>query len=670
MKQRRLLLFCAAPPLALALAIAAAGHAGSAGAPSADTASAAPPPAAARTEARPVLLTGEVEALDSQTIFVPPSNSSPLVLRTFVPEGSRVKAGDVVLRIEANGGANIDRLKTELDNTRARAERETANLEVAAVEAEKALVSAQAALDKAKVDAALPRQQIAALNYDRNQAELDRARRDFAIKQESLLNARQAAARRKEDGELEAKKLQINAAFQIAQLAQSEVRAKRDGVVVHGYSPWRGERFDEGSSAWPGNAAGVVLGGGEMAVTAWVLEADRPYLREGQAVSLRFDALPGAALNGKVAAITSAPEARPRWGLGRYFRATVDLPANHGLPLAAGMSVLVEPLAAPVAAVAALRPSVGAGPAPAALTVEGEIASRLAIPVAPPAIPYVWQYKLARLAPEGMMVEAGQPIAVFEASEVSNQLLAQQGALKERERALEKLQLDQAEADRAGALALAETRSNAEKAERKASQPKELIRRVDYDKLVIERGEKAELAKLAQTQYEAQRRARQAERAGLLSEAAQLRTQVAALLKGQAALTVAAPRRGLVLYRTGFDGQKASVGSQIWMGMSVATLADPDQLCVYAKVPEAQAAGVHVGQAARVTVSGARQALPARVSALGRVFHGKSAAQTAVVRDIELEFDALPKDMKPGAAVQVELLPAAARRVALNPPQL
>jgi multidrug resistance efflux pump len=647
--RRRTAMLCAAPPLALLIGVAAT-HAYTAATPPAAAASSAPATAVA---VRPVLLTGEVEALDSQTVFVPPSDSSPVVLRNFVAEGNQVKAGDLVLRIDTGGTANIDRLKTELEQARARAARETANLDVTAVEAEKALVQARAALAKAKIDAALPKQQIAALNYDRYQAELDRATRDLAIKQESQRNARAAVERRQQDGELEVKKLQINIAFQLAQLAQSEVHATRDGVVVHGYSPWRGERVDEGSSAWPGNAAGVVLGDGEMAVTAWVLEADRPYLSEGQAVGLHFDALPGAALNGKIASITSAPETRTRWGLGRYFRVKIDLPANHGLPLVAGMSVLAEPLTPSAKAVASSAPR-----AAAALTVEGEIASRQALPVAPPTIPYVWQYKLASLAPEGMMIEAGQSIAVFESTEVTTQLANQQSTLKERERALEKMQLDQAEADRAGELAVAEAQSNAEKAERKASQPKELIRRVDYDKLVIERTEKAELAQLAQARRQAQLRARQAERSGLQAEVAQLRTQIDTLLKGQAALTVRAPKRGLVLYRVNFNGEKFSVGSQVWMGLSVATLADPERLYVNAKVPEAQASGVQVGQAASVTVPGTHQVLAARVTALGRAFHGKSAAQSTVVRDIELQFDAAPRDLKPGAAVQAELRPA------------
>jgi multidrug resistance efflux pump len=617
--------------------------------------------AAMAANERPVLITGEVEALDSQTIFVPPSKASPVVLRNFVAEGTQVRKGDVVLRIESPGATNVDQLRLDRERARAKTDSEMATLEVAAIEAEKAVVNAQAALDRAKVDAALPKQQITALDYDRHQAELGRATRDLAIKQDSLRNARAAVARRKEDGALEVKKLQINEAFQLAQLAQSEVRAARDGVVVHGYSPLNGERIDEGSTAWPGNAAGTVLGDGHMVVTAWVLEADRPHLRDGQAVSLRFDALPGVVVTGKLAGITSAPEAKPRWGLGRYFRARIALPDDHGLPLVGGMSVLVEPLA-PGAAAANIRQASAA--APAVPAVEGEIASRRTMPVAPPTIPYIWQYKLAFLAPEGTMVQAGQPIAVFESTEVMNRLITLQGTLKERERALEKLQLDQAEADRAGVLAQAEAQSNADKAARKATMPKELIRRVDYDKLVIDRAEKAQLVKLMQAQYEAQRRARQAERAGLQSDVAQLRAQIATLVKGQAALTFLAPRRGLVLHRVGFNGDKFTIGSQVWMGLSVATLADPDQLAVNAQVPEAQAAGVQVGQAARVTVAGTRQTVAAHVTGLGRAFHSKSASQAAIVRDVQLEFDAPPKDVKPGAAVQVELLPGTGRRLA------
>jgi multidrug resistance efflux pump len=603
--------------------------------------------------ARPVLLTGEVEAVGAQSVFVPPSNSAPVVLRFMVPEGASVKAGDVVLRIETGDAANATTLKTEIAQTRARSQRESATHEVTAIEAEKAVSQARTALAKARIDAALPKSQIAALDYDRYQGELDFTTRDLEVKQKALAAAREVVVRRLADGELEAKKQQINLAFKVAQMAQAEVRAQHDGIVVHDYSPWRGERYDEGASAFPGHRVAQVHGAGQAVVGAFVLEADRAFLAVGQLMRLRFDALPSVVLEAKISSISSAPEPRAVWGGGRYFRVRIALPEGHKVALVPGMSVMIEPASA---AAGARVSNVKA----AELTIEGEIASHSAVPVGPPAIPNIWQFKLGQMAPEGSMLEVGQPVATFSSDDVMTQLATQKSSLNEKQRALEKLRLDQAEAERAGKLAVAEANSNADKAARKATQPKELIRRIDYDKLVLERVLNAELAKLAETQRQAQSAARLAERQGLEAEIANLKNVIEQLTKGQNGLSVLAPRRGLMLHRINYNGEKFAVGTQVWMGNSVATLADPAQLFVNAKVPEAQMARVRIGQRAKVTVAGGNETHMARVAALGRIFHAKSNTQPVIVRDVELEFDSLPKGLKPGAAVQAILLTDAA----------
>lgn len=660
MKRRHLMAFAASLTLLAALSVSLLMR------PSAAALQQAPgkPVATSKTASkhpRPVLLTGEVDAINSQAIFVPPSNSSPVVLRNFVAEGSIVKAGDLLLRIETQGNTNLEQLRIEAEQARARAEREVADLEVKAIEAEKLLVGAQAALAKSKVDAALPKSQISKLDYDRYQGERERAERDLVVRQKAHENANEAIARRHSDSELEQKKLQINLIFTQTQLAQSEVRAKQDGVVVHGYSTWRGERYEEGSSAFPGNRVGQVMGSGQMLVRAWALEADRLFLSEGQKVHLNFDALPGAALQAHISSIASAPEARASWGSGRYFRLEIALPNAHGIALVPGMSVQIEALNSAGTASAAARASEDE------LAIEGEIASRLATPISPPAIQNVWQYTLAHIAPEGAMVKAGETIARFEATEISSQLDTQRSTLNEKQRALEKLKLDQTEADKSGDLAVSEAHSNAEKAARKASMPKDLIRRIDYDKLVIERSLNQQLAELATRQRQAQGRARKAELAGLQSELAQLHSSIDLLLKGQKALSVAAPRSGMLLYRSSFNGDKFAVGSRVWMGLSIATLADPAQLFVNAKVPEAQAVSAYVGQPVRINVPGANQTLAAHVSALGLIYHSKSASQPIIVRDLEIEFDSPPKDLKPGAAVQAALLLKPEKKAANQP---
>lgn len=608
-------------------------------------------PAPAATLKRPLLLSGMVDAMDSQQIIVPPSNSSPIVLRNFIDEGAVVKPGDVLLQTETSESGSVRQLQLDAELARSRAEKEIADLDVKAVEAELELAKAAAALAKAKVDAALPKAQISALDFDRYQGERERAERDFDVKKKTSASASDAVARRRTDAELEMKKLQVNIAFSVAQQELVIVRAKRAGVVVHGYSEWRGERFDEGSSAFPGNTVGQVMGTDQMRVRGWALEADRSFIAEGQTVRLGFDALPGAAVTAKIKSIASAPEARGSWGNGRYFRFDIELPAKHALPLVAGMSVLIEPIGAPANAATAAT-------AAAELAIEGEIASRVALPISPPPIPEVYQFTLSRLAPEGSMVRTGQPIATFDANQIASQLATALSALKEKQSALAKTRLENAERERSAALAIAEAQSNYERAQRKATQPKELIRRVDYDKLVIERDLAERLAALAVRQGDAQQRARKAEVAGLLGEIGKHEDAIALLTKGQSELTVKAARDGIVMYRKQFNGEKFVVGSQVWKGLSVATLADPAQLIVRAKVPEVQAAAIQIGQGARVTVPGANTTLAAKVSGLGHTYHGKSQSQPIVVLDIELEFESAPKGLKPGAAVQVSLQPA------------
>ena len=266
-----------------------------------------------------VVLTGEVQAVDAQVILTPPANMSPVVIRYFVPEGERVRKGDVVLRIDpGQAGSNV---------------RE--------VDARIALADAEAALETARIDAAIPEELVSALDYDRYQGEFDRAKREHALKREELATAEAAVVRRERDGELEVERLRVLREYNAAQIEVSEVRADRDGVVVHGFNNnWIGGRIDEGSSTIPGGKAGEVVGGGEMRVRAWALVPDRRGLDIGQPVRVAFDALPGTALTGQVTAIAGAPERREEWGDGRYFAMDIALP-EHDLALLPGMSVRV-----------------------------------------------------------------------------------------------------------------------------------------------------------------------------------------------------------------------------------------------------------------------------------------------------------------------------------------
>ena len=605
-----------------------------------------------------VVLTGEVQALDAQVIYTPQSNMSPVTIAFYVPEGSRVKKGDVLLRVDASqAAAQVPEIELQIEQSRARAEKEIAELQVKALDAEVALVDAKAALAKAKVDAAIPKDLISGLDYDKYQGELDHAGREAVLKQREFENARAAVERRRNDAGLEIDKLQLRRDYMKAQADQAEVRADRDGVVLHGFNNnWLGGRIDEGSATMVGSRAGQVVRGGEVRIVAWALEPDRRGLEKGQRVTVAFDALPGRDIGGRIASIAGAPTEKPEWGNGRYFELAVALDRQGTLPLLPGMSARVstgEPQQA-------RRAAGERAAAQASLRIDGEVYARRSANLAAPSIERLWSFNITQLAPDGAPVKKGDLVLSFDTSEVVKQLAQKQSELKEKQSQQDKLELELAERVRNERLATADAIAQLEKARRKTEQPAELIAGIEYRKLVIARGQAERKAELARRRERLAAAQRAQEKRLVASEVAQLQSEVTRLQHAMAALQVRAPRSGLMMHRSNFNREKYDVGSQVYRGQVVAEIPDAATLAVRAQLPERDLERVAVGMPVRVLVEGvAGSARSGKVAVVGRAVRSKSQVQPIPVVDLEIELDPGAAALKPGQTVRVEMEPRA-----------
>jgi multidrug resistance efflux pump len=477
------------------------------------------------------------------------------------------------------------------------------------------------------------------------------------LKRQELASAEAGVQRRARDGALEVAQLEADLVFAERQIARAEQRATRAGTAVFGFHPWSGQRFEVGASANPGMAIGEVVGAGELAVRAWVLEVDRPGLRSGQAVQVRFDALPGRALAGRIASIAGAPEPKAEWGNGRYFTVDVTLEGSSGLPLKPGMSARIEAGGPPVTASNA--PSTregGAAVGPGTLRLEGEIAAARSDAIAPPAVENQWQYQVTQMAPDGSRVKAGDVVVAFDGAEVQRRLQEAESKRREKRSERERLLLDLAERERTEALTLEEQRAERIKAERKTEQPAELLRSVEYRKLVIDRSRAEQRDALFEQRYAAGRAQRAAERVLVEAELAQLETEVATLGRAVTELQVKAPRDGILVLRTGWRGERFEVGSQVFIGQAVAEIPDPATLLVRATAPERELMRLAVGAKARVRVEGgAGRQIDARVTRIGSAVRNKSRRQPIPVIDVELSLEGDTAGLRPGQAVGVEL---------------
>jgi len=616
--------------------------------------------AGAAAPASAVVFSGEVRAEGAQSIFTPPSDTAPVVLRFYVPDGTPVKSGDVLLRIDAGqAAAQIRVLDGQIEQARAKVDKETAELRLKQVDAETALIDAQAARDSAQVDASIPPALTFALKYDGYRAEFERAQHDAVLKQKEVEDARAAVGRRARDGTLEIGKLQVQKVYYEAQVAGAEVRAEHDGTVVHGFSSWLGTRIDEGSSSFPGQEVGTVVSSDVLSVRAWILEPDRARLAPGQALQLDFDALPGRRLGGKIAAISGASETRPEWGSGRYYVIDIDLADASGLKLKPGMSVRVESEQATSIAYAAQSVPAAAHPARAS----GEVYARTTAAISPPQIDDLWQLTITQMASEGQSVKKGDPIVSFDGGELHKNLTAKRSELEEKKRQQEKLLLELSEKGRSETLKTAEAHAETIKAQRKASLPESAWPGLDYKKFLIARrkAEQREAKIMEREQVAADERA--AEQRAADGDVARLTSDVDRLQAALGALNLTAPRDGTFLHTTTpWDGEKIEVGKPVWRGVSVGEIPDMDTLAVRAALPERDLERARQGDSVRIVLEGGSgQIVTGKIVDIGVGVHSKSRVEPVPVVDLHIALDTGSARLKPGQPVQVEILDNAAR---------
>lgn len=602
------------------------------------------------------VLTGKVVTDDAQAILTPPSMSSPVVLQYYVAEGTKVEKGDVLLRIDAGQAASRLRdLRNKIDQARARADKQLAELKLKQVDAEMALVDAKAARDTAAVDAGIPKELLSALDYDRYQGVHERAQRDVLLKKEQLAAARAAVARSIKDGKLEVEKLELELLFAETQVEESVVTATRSGIVVHAFNSrgmfGGGGRYDQGSTSFPGNEVGQVVGSGGHSVEAWALASDRRDLKVGQEIALRFDALPGVVGGGTIRAISGSPEVRSMWGDGRYYRVEIELDeATNALSLMPGMSVLVAPPGEKL--VEGLPPATARS-----LQITGEVYARKSVAITPPQIQGLWQLNVTRIADDGAKVTKGDPIVTFAGGNLAQELPTRMSQLAAKKRETEKLELELADRKRATMLDTEKARADAEKATRKAEQPAEYVPGVEYRKLIIDRDRARKHLELAERREQVDAAARRATLELSRLDVAQLESEVAEMQQSMAQLTVKAPSAGIFIHETLWSGEKIDVGSSVFRGRSVGAIPDLTTVAVTAALPERQLTRVEVGQPVRVVLTGsASRSLPGHIASIGSSVHSKSRVEPVPVVDLDIEIDADHVDMKPGQPVRVELL--------------
>jgi multidrug resistance efflux pump len=273
----------------------------------------------AKAAHRPVedvfLLTGELRAIRSASI-VAPRSEGPLQIRWMVEDGTEVAEGERVVEFDAA------RLIQTIEERRLRLrqaenERESRGRTLAAEGDRKkvAVDKAEIESEKARVDAAVPRELRSAVEWRRmqallleKQAELQKAR----LEQGAFLTSSRSDMEVLLRGEEKARR-DVDAAE--LSLASMSARAPRGGVfLVSNFWQWGPEgprKLQPGDTVWPGYGVASVPDPSAMEVAANLSEVDHGRVTAGMKARCILDTYPDRTFDGQVEEVRAvAAEAR------------------------------------------------------------------------------------------------------------------------------------------------------------------------------------------------------------------------------------------------------------------------------------------------------------------------------------------------------------------------
>lgn len=274
---------------------------------------------------RRVVADGHLSAVRATPLAPDSTVRSSLRIAWMIPDGSRVAAGDLVMRFDPS------EMEKRLEEARA-------ELEKTAIRIRKKRLQSEAEIENLRRDEALAALELeTARQFQKKDAELfSRQEIIEAEMDRELAEQRKVHAQRTREstGDLAATEIQIleierrRALEKIQEaekrLASMEIRAPHEGLVVY-QRDFRGNLPRVGDQVYSGNPVAEIPDLSRMQAEVYVLEADAGGLKEGKPAQVRVEARPELTYEAVVERLDALAKPRVRQSPVQYFSAILRL---------------------------------------------------------------------------------------------------------------------------------------------------------------------------------------------------------------------------------------------------------------------------------------------------------------------------------------------------------
>jgi multidrug efflux pump subunit AcrA (membrane-fusion protein) len=207
-----------------------------------------------------------------------------------------------------------------------------------------------------------------------------------------------------------------------------------------------------------------------------------------------------------------------------------------------------------------------------------------------------WDFKIVRMGLEGAEVKKGDPVLVFDTSEIERQLAERVSERDAADEEIVKKKIDLDLVRREGEMRVSEAQATLRKAELKADLPAQYTAAIEMKLAKIDLDSARAELQGAQKRLEYQLKLGEAELAFLRERHARADARVQRLQAGVREMTVRSPVPGLISYRASWRGDKKKVGDSCWTGEGCLEVVDLSDIMGKGEVDETESARVREGQ--------------------------------------------------------------------------
>ena len=275
----------------------------------------------------------------------------------------------------------------------------------------------------------------------------------------------------------------------------------------------------------------------------------------------------------------------------------------------------------------------------------------------PPEFSDYWQFQVVNIAPEGKAVKKGDLLVTFDAQRIQQDIQTLQGEAEQAAKELDrtKAQIDLEQQEIASKIAEAENRYQKIKLKQVENSEIRESSKIEMDALELEQARRERDALEERLAWH--RKSSEANLKIIASKKARVENKVNLINRGMENFQARADRDGVVVHKTKWNGEKFSVGENIWSGQPILEIPDLSTLIAEALVPEVDVGKLEVDQRAEVSIDAfPGKSYPGHVKSMGTLVRPKAWDIPNHVLETQIALDQLDVSvMRPAMSVKVKI---------------